>query len=89
VDLNFTPATNLLPIRRLQLPIGKEANVRAAWLRFPAFSFDVLEQTYRCVGLKTYRYETSGGKFVKDFTVNDVGFVTRYPDFWVVEAENL
>src|SRR5512146_2614430 len=31
VDLNFTPATNLLPIRRLQLPVGKESVVQAAW----------------------------------------------------------
>jgi len=88
VDLNFTPATNLLPIRRLQLPIGKEAIVRSAWLRFPEFTFEVLEQVYRRVSSETYRYETLDGKFAKDLTTNDVGFVTRYTDFLVVEAEN-
>lgn len=36
-DLNFSPSTNLLPIRRLGLAVGQEAQVQAAWLRFPSF----------------------------------------------------
>ena len=88
VDLSFTPATNTLPIRRLQLPIGKEAVVRAAWLRFPTFTLEPLEQTYRRVGTEIYQYETLAGKFVKKLTVNDAGFVTKYPRFWKVEEGN-
>ncbi len=30
VDINFSPSTNLPPIRRLNLGIGQEAKVRAA-----------------------------------------------------------
>ena len=30
IDLNFSPSTNLLPIRRLDLAIGEEGRVRAA-----------------------------------------------------------
>src|SRR4030095_13036045 len=37
LDLNFSPSTNLLPIRRLGLPVGEWQQVRAAWLRFPNF----------------------------------------------------
>ena len=33
VDLSFTPATNTLPIRRLGLDIGEEAEIHVAWLR--------------------------------------------------------
>ena len=33
VDLSFTPATNILPIKRLSLSTGSEASVKAAWLR--------------------------------------------------------
>jgi uncharacterized protein len=36
LDLNFSPSTNLLPIRRLALAVGQETEVRAAWLRFRA-----------------------------------------------------
>jgi hypothetical protein len=85
VDLSFTPATNLLPIRRLQLPIGKEADVSAAWLRYPTFQLELLEQTYRHVDARTYRYETLAGKFVKKLRVNDAGFVTHYPGLWKIE----
>jgi uncharacterized protein len=85
LDLNFSPATNLLPIRRLGLPIGREAKVKAAWLRFPSFALVPLEQLYHRIGAATYRYESAGGKFVTELRVNAAGFVTRYPDFWQVD----
>jgi uncharacterized protein len=45
IDLGFTPATNLLPIRRLNLAVGEHADVRTAWVRFPELRVDVLEQS--------------------------------------------
>lgn len=85
IDLNFSPSTNLLPIRRLALAVGEEAAVRAAWLRFPSFRLELLEQTYRRTAASTYRYESAGGRFVRDLTVRDDGFVTSYPDFWIAK----
>ena len=87
LDLNFSPSTNLLPIRRLGLAVGQEAAVRAAWLRFPSFHLEPLEQLYRRVDVATYRYESAGGRFVADLEVNADGFVIRYPDIWEVEAD--
>jgi hypothetical protein len=86
LDLNFSPSTNLLPIRRLDLPIGQEARVRAAWLRFPSFALEPLDQLYRRTGVTAYHYESAGGRFVTDLQVNEVGFVTHYPDFWQAEG---
>ena len=86
VDLNFSPSTNLLPIRRLSLGIGEEAKVRAAWLRFPSFSLEPLDQRYRRTDVGSYRYESAGGRFVTELEVNATGFVTRYPSFWHVEV---
>ena len=86
VDLNFSPSTNLLPIRRLDLAIGQEAEVTAAWLRFPRFILEPLDQCYRRVDVSTYRYESAGGRFVADLQVNAAGFVTRYPNVWQAEA---
>jgi uncharacterized protein len=85
LDLNFSPLTNLLPIRRLDLAVGQDAGVRAAWLRFPSFKLEPLDQLYRRVETSTYRYESAGGSFVAKLEVNEVGFVTHYPDFWRVE----
>ncbi len=85
IDLNFSPSTNLLPIRRLALAVGEERAVRAAWLRFPSFVLEPLEQTYRRLDRDTYRYGSAGGAFVRDLAVDAQGFVLTYPDFWRAE----
>jgi hypothetical protein len=86
LDLNFSPSTNLLPIRRLDLAVGNEANVRAAWLRFPAFTFEPLDQLYRRTDRATYHYESGGGAFVAELRVSEAGFVTHYSDFFEIVA---
>jgi uncharacterized protein len=85
LDLNFSPVTNLLPIRRLGLSVGQSAEVRAAWLRFPSFTLEPLEQVYTRVEAQVYRYESSGGLFSTLLTVNEAGLVTRYPNYWETE----
>jgi len=82
LDLNFSPSTNLLPIRRLELAVGQEAQVNAAWLRFPSFRLEPLLQVYRRVNATTYHYESNGGLFVTELKVNEVGFIASYPNFW-------
>lgn len=86
VDLSFTPSTNLLPVRRLDLPVGRFADVRAAWLRFPEFTLEPLEQRYHRIRPMTYRYESGGGSFTAFLEVNAAGFVTEYPGLWETEA---
>ena len=86
LDLNFSPVTNLLPIRRLNLEVGEHAEVKAAWLRFPSFELEPLSQVYTRLDEFTYRYSSGGGEFVRDLTVNKVGFVTNYPGFWQAET---
>jgi uncharacterized protein len=85
VDLSFSPATNLLPIRRLALQAGQSAAVRAAWVSFPGFTIEPLDQLYRRVGETSYHYEAAGGTFATDFEVNAAGFVTRYSGRWEEE----
>ena len=86
VDLNFSPSTNLLPIRRLNLAIGEAAEVRAAWLRFPSFKLELLPQQYQRLDETTYRYESAGGQFVSELKVNRSGFVVEYPGIWRAEV---
>jgi len=82
LDLNFSPSTNLLPIRRLGLAVGEAAEVRAAWLRFPSFLLEPLEQGYRRTGERAYRYESGGGRFTADLRVDEAGFVLDYAGIW-------
>lgn len=85
IDLSFTPMTNMLPIRRLQLKIGDRAPVRAAWLRFPECVLEPLEQIYERVDHNTYRYESDGGRFVATLKVDASGLVTSYENLWNAE----
>lgn len=83
VDLNFSPSTNLLPIRRLAPEVGQSVQVRAAWLRFPSFELEPLDQVYTRLESNLYRYESASGRFVAPVTVDDFGLVRRYGDLWV------
>jgi hypothetical protein len=82
VDLGFSPSTNLLPIRRLKLELGASVSVRAAWVRFPDLTLEVLEQSYTRLTEHTYLYESAGGTFRRQLTVNGDGFVVDYPGLW-------
>lgn len=82
VDFEFSPCTNTLPIRRLNLAIGEGMRVRAAWLRFPSLSLEPFEQKYTRTGEMTYRFESSDGKFERELTINDAGLVVDYPGLW-------
>jgi hypothetical protein len=85
IDLGFTPATNLLPIRRLSLNVDEKMDIQSAWLTFPALMFKPLEQRYIKLDESTYQYESRGGKFIRKIKVNEAGLVTSYPGFWEAE----
>jgi uncharacterized protein len=80
VDLNFSPSTNLLPIKRLALEVGESATVRAAWLRFPMFTLEPLEQTYTRLAENEYRY--ASGNFEGKLLVDDFGLPVDYAGVW-------
>ncbi len=86
LDLNFSPSTNLIPIRRLDLAVGETAEITAAWLRFPSFVLEPLPQRYHRSEEMVYRYESGSGKFVTDLRINRQGFVIDYPGVWQAEA---
>ena len=86
IDLSFTPATNLLPIRRLGLEVGETATVVAALLRFPDFTLEPLDQRYTRLDEFTYHYESGNGAFRADLKVDRAGLVLDYPGQWVAES---
>jgi hypothetical protein len=86
IDLGFTPATNVLPIRRLNLRIGQRALVRAAWIRFPEFTAEVLDQVYTRQAADRYLYESDNGGFRRELGVDQFGCVVDYPGLWRAEA---
>jgi len=85
IDLNFSPLTNALPIRRLNLTVGERATVRAAWLRFPSFRLEPLEQVYERTSPMIYRYESAGGSFTSEIETDDFGLAVNYLGLWEIE----
>jgi uncharacterized protein len=89
LDLSFTPATNLLPLRRLDLPVGQAAEVRSAWLEWPAAVLTPLVQRYARRSVAEYDYEADlpgTAKFVGVLRVDPNGWVLDYAGLWRAET---
>jgi uncharacterized protein len=86
VDLGFTPATNLIALRRLDLGIGEPAQAPAAWLDFPEGKLIRLEQRYRRVSPHEYEYESPAAGYAAVLETDSQGAVVRYPGLWEREA---
>jgi uncharacterized protein len=87
LDLSFTPATNLLAIRRLNLKVGESGEARAAWMVFPDMDPRPLVQTFRRVDNFRYAYQSDNG-FAAELEVDARGFVVEFPPLWTREPEN-
>ncbi len=100
VDFGFTPATNVLQLRRVALAEGEAASVPVAWLDVPANTLERLEQRYRRLTDATYGYEASWEVQVRiarlaalardDYhavlETTPEGFARRYPGLWELEG---
>jgi len=80
VDLSFTPATNTLPIRRLALDVGEEAEIHVAWLVWPELDVRPVRQRYARLGKNRYRYTQDD--FQAELVVDDEGLVLDYEGLW-------
>jgi uncharacterized protein len=88
IDLGFTPATNLLPIRRLELAVGERADVRTAWVRFPELRVEALEQSYQRDAARVFRYDAlvDGETFRARLDTDEFGRVLHYEGLWEAES---
>ncbi len=82
IDLGFTPATNLLALRRFNLGIGEETPASAAYLSFPELRMELLEQTYRRTSETNYVYRAPVFGYAEVLEVSEIGFITHYPGLW-------
>ena len=85
VDFGFTPATNLLQLRRIALAVGAAADVPVAWLDVPAGTLLRLQQRYHRLSDDRYEYDAPRFAYHAELEVNAAGFVRRYPRLWELE----
>lgn len=85
LDFGFTPATNLLALRRLHLEDGQAADAPAAWLDVGERSLGLLEQRYARRSAATCWYEAPRFGYAALLELTADGFVSRYPELWLTE----
>jgi hypothetical protein len=86
VDLGFTPATNLIALRRLALRVGQRAEAPAAYLQFPEMRLVKLPQNYLRTGKTEYEYEAPTVGYSGTLHVLPSGAVSRYPSLFELVA---
>lgn len=85
VDLGWTPATNTLPIRRLDLAPGASRDIHAAWVRFPQLDVSVSRQNYERLDRNAWVYRS--GEYTARLVTDGLGIVRDYDGgLWRTEA---
>jgi uncharacterized protein len=86
VDIQVTPFTNTLPIRRLGLAAGASAEIVVAYLSVPELGVRSVRQRYTCLAWGedggVYRYEGLETGFRADVSVDAQGLVVEYGGIW-------
>jgi uncharacterized protein len=83
VDLESSAVTNTLPVHRLALSAGMQADTPATYVRALDLSVDRLEQTYRRIADKAdrqrYEYAAPAFGFTSRLVYDESGLVLDYP----------
>jgi hypothetical protein len=80
VDLAVTPFTNSVPIRRLTLGVGEQADVTAAMIDVETLGVVPVRQRYRRLGLRRFEYSNIDSGYRTELDVDEYGLVHDYPD---------
>lgn len=82
VDLGFTPATNIIALRRMALETGKTGQATAIWLDPDDWTLKPLYQTYFRKSAHVYTYASPTHRYEADLKVDESGMVQIYPGIW-------
>jgi uncharacterized protein len=79
VDLAVTPFTNSIPIRRLTLGAGEDADVTAAMVDVDTLGVVPVRQRYRRLALRRFEYTNLDSGYSTEFDIDEYGLVHDYP----------
>jgi uncharacterized protein len=82
IDIDCTPLTNTLPIRRLTWSSGTTSDLDVAYLSVPSLALRPVKQRYTLLGQDEPVFGYQSGDFSADIRVDGDGFVTDYPGIW-------
>ncbi|MCB8820488.1 putative glycolipid-binding domain-containing protein [Microvirga rosea] len=80
VDIQASPITNTLPIRRLSPKAQETIDVRLCYISIPSLDVSPRDQRYTATRAgQLYRFESVDSGFTADLPVDSDGFVLDYP----------
>ena len=86
IDIQASPFTNTLAIRRLRLAAGESAEIRVAYITVPELDVRAFHQRYTHLHADgagaTYRYESLESDFRADLPVDADGLLLEYPGYF-------
>jgi hypothetical protein len=82
LDFSFTPATNLLQLKRAAPRIGETVSLPAAWFDLDSGLLTELHQSYERLTESAYRYAAPSVAYEGILEVGADGFVGHYPGLW-------
>ena len=86
LDLSFTPATNLLQLKRAGPQVGQRVAIPAAWFDVDAATLTELPQFYQRLSDTAFRYAAPSVPYEGLLEMSSDGFVEFYPGLWKREA---
>lgn len=82
IDISLTPFTNTLPINRLQLSPQQTQQVNVLHIDVLSNSHKRAVQQYSCRKPMEYKFENVPNDFEAVLTVDEYGFVEKYPQLF-------
>ena len=87
IDYGFTPATNLLQLRRVAIPLGKAIDLPVVWFDAEATTLIELPQRYERLSETRYSYSAPTVGYRGELELlSQNGFVKSYPHLWTIET---
>ena len=85
LDLGFTPATNMVQLKRVALDIGQSTHFDVAWMEAGDRDLQRLPQDYRRDGEFSYFYQSPQGGYRETIMLDLNGFAAVYPGLWKMQ----
>jgi hypothetical protein len=79
IDIQITPFTNTLPIRRLSIREGQVEPISVVYIAIPSLEVTPVTQRYTGLPGGNYRYESLTSEFVRELEFDEDKLVTTYP----------
>jgi hypothetical protein len=86
LDLSFTPATNLLQLRRVSIAPQESIPLAVAWFDADAETLTELPQIYERRGSNAFWYRAPSVDYEGLLELAPNGFIRNYPKLWVAET---